>query len=182
MSGLASQLKAVAKVIEQRATLGHAGREVFFVRAGGFDTHSGEIASHNNLFAQISKSLNAFYLCDRQPGCREPGDDVHAVGLRAHDEGEQRGHRPRLGRHHFIVGGDGSATGSVAGNNFFGFYPNLTMGGPDDSGNQGRWIPTTAMDQYGATLSKWFGASPVDVAQIFPNIGKFATADLGFMR
>ena len=86
------------------------------------------------------------------------------------------------GSHHFIIGGNGSASGSVAGNNLYGFYPNLAMGGPDDSGNQGRWIPTTAMDQMGATLSKWFGASPVDVAQIFPNIGRFATADVGFMR
>ena len=98
--------------------------------------------------------------------------------MRANSAGTDHG----WGGHHFIVGGDGSASGSVAGGNFFGFFPDLTIGGPNDSGNQGRWIPTTAMDQYGATLAKWFGASAVDVAQIFPNIGKFATADLGFMR
>ena len=182
-SGLASQLKAVAKVIEQRATLGHApGREVFFVGIGGFDTHTGEINGHNNLFAQMSKAINAFYSATVNLGV---ADQVTTFTLsdfgrtmKANSAGTDHG----WGGHHFIIGGNGTATGSVAGNNLFGLYPNLAMGGPDDSGNQGRWIPTTAMDQFGATLSKWFGASPVDVAQIFPNIGKFATADLGFMR
>jgi uncharacterized protein (DUF1501 family) len=86
------------------------------------------------------------------------------------------------GSHHFVVGGDGSPSGSVAGNNFFGFFPNLAVGGPDDSGSNGRFIPTTSIDQVGATLAKWFGASPTDIAQIFPNLTKFATPDLGFMR
>ena len=182
-SGLASQLKAVAKVIEQRATLGHApGREVFFVGIGGFDTHSGEIAGHNNLFAQMSKAINAFYSATVNLGV---ADQVTTFTLsdfgrtmKANSAGTDHG----WGAHHFIVGGNGTATGSVAGNNLFGLYPNLAMAGPDDSGGQGRWIPTTAMDQFGATLSKWFGASPVDIAQIFPNIGRFATADMGFMR
>jgi uncharacterized protein (DUF1501 family) len=155
---------------------------VFFVGIGGFDTHSGEIAGHNSLFAQMSKAINAFYLATANLGV---ADQVTTFTLsdfgrtmKANSAGTDHG----WGAHHFIIGGNGSATGSVAGNNLFGFYPNLAMGGPDDSGGQGRWIPTTAMDQMGATLSKWFGASPVDVAQIFPNIGRFATADVGFMR
>ena len=179
--GLANQLKAVAKIIEQRATLGHA-REIFFVSIGGFDTHTGEIAGHNNLFPQISKSLNAFYLATANLGVANQVTTFTLSDfgrtMKANSAGTDHG----WGAHHFIVGGDGSAGGSVAGGNFYGFYPDLTIAGPNDSGNQGRWIPTTAMDQFGATLAKWFGASPVDVAQIFPNIGKFATADLGFMR
>ena len=161
--------------------LGHQ-REIFFVSIGGFDTHTGEIAGHNNLFPQISKALNAFYLATANVGVANQVTTFTLSDfgrtMKANSAGTDHG----WGGHHFIVGGDGSAAGSVAGGNFFGFYPDLTIGGPNDSGNQGRWIPTTAMDQYGATLAKWFGASPVDVAQIFPNIGKFATADLGFMR
>jgi uncharacterized protein (DUF1501 family) len=179
--GLASQMKAVAKVIEQRATLGHA-REVFFVSIGGFDTHTGEINGHNNLYPQVSKALNAFYLATANMGLANQVTSFTLSDFGRTMKPNSAGTDHGWGSHHFIVGGDGSAGGSVAGNNFYGFYPNLTMGGPNDSGSQGRWIPTTAMDQFGATLAKWFGASPTDVAQIFPNLGKFATADLGFMR
>ena len=182
-SGLASQLKAVAKVIEQRATLGHSpGREVFFVSIGGFDTHTGEINSHNNLYPQLDNAINAFYLATANMGLANQVTTFTLSDFGRTMKPNSAGTDHGWGSHHFVVGGDGSPSGSVAGNNFFGLYPNLTMGGPDDSGSQGRWIPTTAMDQMGATLSKWFGASPVDIAQIFPNIGRFATADVGFMR
>ena len=180
-SGLANQLKAVAKVIEQHASLGHA-REVFFVSIGGFDTHTGEIAGHNSLYPQVSKAINAFYLATANMGLANQVTTFTLSDFGRTMKPNSAGTDHGWGSHHFVVGGDGSPTGSVAGNNFFGFYPNLTMGGPDDSGGQGRWIPTTSVDQFGATLAKWFGASPVDVAQIFPNIGKFATADVGFMR
>ena len=71
--------------------------------------------------------------------------------------------------------------GSVAGNRMFGTFPTLALGGPSDTDSLGRWIPTTSIDQYGATLAKWFGVPAVDIAQVFPNIGRFSTPDLGFM-
>jgi len=51
----------------------------------------------------------------------------------------------------------------------------------DDGGNaRGRWIPTTAIDQYGATLASWFGVSGVDLPAVFPNVGRFSPTTLGF--
>jgi hypothetical protein len=82
---------------------------------------------------------------------------------------------------------------SVFGGNFYGtpnsttglIFPTLVKGGPDDTTNspngRGRWIPTTASDQVGATLAKWFGVADVDLPTVFPNIGNFSTSDLGFL-
>ena len=37
------------------------------------------------------------------------------------------------------------------------------------------------MDQYAATLCKWFGMSANEIKEVLPNINAFSTADLGFM-
>ena len=57
----------------------------------------------------------------------------------------------------------------------------VALSGPDDSGNQGRFIPSTAVDQYTATLAQWYGLAPGDVNAVFPNINKFNSSNLGFL-
>jgi uncharacterized protein (DUF1501 family) len=79
------------------------------------------------------------------------------------------------GGHQFVMGG------AVKGGTFYGTFPTLAIGGPDDAGDEGQWIPTTALDQVGATLARWFGVPPADLPQVFPNLGAFATPDLGFL-
>jgi uncharacterized protein (DUF1501 family) len=59
--------------------------------------------------------------------------------------------------------------------------PTAALGGPDDIGEDGRWIPTTSMEQYGATLGAWFGLDSAALDYAFPNRGAFAAADLGFL-
>jgi len=71
--------------------------------------------------------------------------------------------------------------GAVKGGRMYGTYPTLALAGPNDSGTNGRWVPTTASSQYGATLASWFGVSSANLATIFPSITKFGTKDLGFV-
>ena len=79
------------------------------------------------------------------------------------------------GNHHLILGG------AVQGGKMFGTFPAPALGGPDDSGSRGTLIPTTATDQYGATLAAWFGVPANQLGSVFPNLSKFATPNLGFL-
>jgi uncharacterized protein (DUF1501 family) len=78
------------------------------------------------------------------------------------------------GGHHFVVGG------AVRGGRLYGQLPALALEGPEDAG-EGRWIPTTSVDEYSATLARWFGVADSDLPLVFPNLGRFASPDLGFM-
>ena len=173
-TGLSNQLKAVAKIIEQHAAIGHQ-REIFFVSIGGFDTHTGQVAGHNNLFPQVSKAINAFYQATVGLGVASNVTTFTLSDFGRTMKPNSAGTDHGWGSHHFVVGG------GVQGKKFYGTYPNVTVAGPDDSGSNGRWIPTTSTDQVGATLAKWFGASAVDVATIFPNLANFTVKDLAFV-
>ena len=174
-SSIAQQLLQVAKLIEARAQTG-ARRQVFFVSLGGFDTHTNELPTLTTLIGQLSPALRAFHDATVMMGIPER---VTAFTLsdfgRTFMPASGAGSDHAWGNHHLILGG------AVRGGTLYGRYPELARGGPDDADTEGRWIPTTAVDQYGATLARWFGASPDDLAAIFPNLGRFASGDLGFL-
>jgi uncharacterized protein (DUF1501 family) len=86
------------------------------------------------------------------------------------------------GSHQFVLGG------AVAGKDFYGMkgpngipYPKLQVNGPNDTDNRGRWIPTTSVEQYAATLATWFGLAQQDLAYVFPLLGNFSRSNLGFI-
>jgi len=174
-ASVAQQLLQVAKLIEARAQTG-ARRQVFFVSLGGFDTHTNELPTLTTLLGQLSPALRAFHDATLMLGV---ANQVTAFTLsdfgRTFMPASGAGSDHAWGNHHLILGG------AVRGGALYGRYPALVRGGPDDADTEGRWIPTTAVDQYGATLARWFGASSSDLAAIFPNLGRFPTPDLGFL-
>ena len=80
----------------------------------------------------------------------------------------------------------------MKGGNFYGvsgpngtIFPSLVLGsvaGSSDTDTRGRFIPTAAVDQYGATLARWFGVSEANLPAVFPNLHRFSPADLGFLN
>jgi len=173
-TGLARQLFTVAKMIEGRAQLG-LQRQVFFAQAGGFDNHQNQIQDQGGRFNEVGPAVRAFYNAIVALGVQDQVTlfTLSDFGrtLRVNDGGSDHA----WGNHHIVVGG------AVRGGQTYGTFPTLALGGPDDTDSDGRWIPTTAVDQYAATLAKWFGVPDADVPAVVPNIARFATRDLGFM-
>ena len=79
------------------------------------------------------------------------------------------------GSHHFIVGG------AVRGQRYYGTFPVMGINNTDEVGS-GRLLPTTSVDQFAATLAKWFGVADSDMSLVLPNIGNFTPTNLGFMN
>lgn len=174
-TSIARQFFQVAKVIEGRASL-RLNRQIFFVSLGGFDTHNGQISAQQSLFQQLSPALKAFYDATVQLGV---ANQVTTFTLsdfgRTMKPASGGGTDHAWGNHHFIMGGQ------VRGGDFYGRYPTLNLEGPDDVSREGRWLPTTSVEQYASTLARWFGVAPSDLPTIFPNLHRFATDDLGFI-
>ena len=174
-TGTANQLYQVAKMIEARAATG-AKRQIFFVQLGSFDTHGDQINRQQNLFAELSPALRAFYDATVALGVSAQVTTFTLSDFgRTFQPASGGGTDHAWGNHHFIIGD------AVNGGSMYGQYPQLILGGPSDAESEGRWLPSTAVDQYGATLARWFGVGSADLSAVFPNLAKFPTSDLGFM-
>ena len=174
-NSLASQLKQVAQIIQVRAALG-VSRQIFFCGVGNFDTHSNQLTLQNNLLAAISPALAAFYNATVELGVQNSVTTFTMSDFsRTFQPNSNTGSDHAWGSHHFVMGG------AVKGGQMYGTFPTLALGGPDDSGSNGRWLPSTSSVQYAATLASWFGVSAQQMPAIFPNISAFTTANLGFV-
>ena len=172
---LGQQLQQVAQVIAAQSALG-VKRQIFFCASGGFDTHADQLPQQVQLLSTVSQSMSAFYQATQELGV---ANQVTTFSLsefsRTLEPGSNGGSDHAWGGHQLILGG------AVKGNAIYGTFPTLALGGPDDADQNGRWIPTTALDQYAATLATWFGVSAANLPSIFPNLANFPTSNLGFM-
>jgi uncharacterized protein (DUF1501 family) len=174
-TGLANQLKQVAQIISVRSALG-LQRQIYFVSLGGFDTHSDQLNAQNGLYTQLSQAMNAFYQATVEIGAASQVTSFTLSDFsRTYQPDSTSGSDHAWGGHHLIMGG------GVHGGDFFGTFPTLALGGPDDATNEGRWIPTTSLDQYAGTLANWFGVPTADLPTIFPNLANFPTPMLNLV-
>jgi uncharacterized protein (DUF1501 family) len=174
-TGLANQLKQVARIISVRSAIG-VQRQIFFVSLGGFDTHSDQINTQTNLYTQLSQAMNAFYQATVEIGAAPQVTSFTLSDFsRTFAPDSTSGTDHAWGGHHLIMGG------AVHGGDFYGKFPTLALAGPDDANDEGRWIPTTSLDQYAGTLANWFGVPTSDLPTIFPNLANFTTPVLNFV-
>ncbi|MBA2528209.1 MAG: DUF1501 domain-containing protein [Pyrinomonadaceae bacterium] len=185
-TSLGRQLLQVARLIKAStdpASGINMKRQIFFAQIGGFDTHSSQRTGQDALLVQLSQAMKAFYDATIELGLQ---NDVTTFTLsdfgrtlQPAGSGAVVGSDHAWGNHHLVMGGE------VMGRTLFGTYPTLRLGGPDDtdggSSPRGRWIPTTSVEQYAATLATWYGLSSSDLSAVFPLIGRFASPTLGFM-
>jgi uncharacterized protein (DUF1501 family) len=174
-SNFSQQLLAIAKVIEARGELG-ARRQVFFATLGSFDTHTGQLYRQEALFAQLDAAVTAFHGAMAGIGA---GSSVTSFTLsdfsRTFRPNTGGGTDHAWGSHHLVIGD------AVRGGQIYGTMPSLELGGPDDAGSEGRWIPTISVDQYAATLATWFGAGASELANVLPNLAAFSPRTLTFV-
>ena len=174
-NGLATQLKQVAQLIQVRAALG-VQRQIFFAGIGNFDTHSNQLVLQNGLLSGISAALGAFYNATVELGVQsEVTTFTMSDFSRTFQPNSNTGSDHAWGSHHIVMGG------AVNGGKMYGTFPTLALAGPDDSGSNGRWVPSTASSQYAATLAQWFGVPTNQLATVFPYIGNFTVNNLGFV-
>ena len=170
---LGAQLKAVAQLIAAREALG-VKRQIFLVGLGGFDTHADQLSRHASLMNSLSTNLEAFYNATEALGVAGSVTSFtisdFGRSLSVNGDGTDHG----WSSHQLIVGG------GVQGGRFYGSMPELALSAERDYGG-GRFVPTTAVDQYGASLLRWFGVPASSMESVFPNIARFESADLGFM-
>jgi len=186
-TSLGKQLKTVARIMAGRGCMGNK-RQIFFVKAGGYDTHGSMLPAHADLMTELNSSMKAF------------DEAIQALGLLSNTmlftasefgrtfapnkSDASAGSDHGWGGHAFVYGG------AVKGKNFYGTYPSLEVGGDNESttSNRGRWVPTTSVDQYGAVVTKWLGADSNSLETIFPNLHRFddpfssGTANLDFVN
>jgi uncharacterized protein (DUF1501 family) len=187
-TSLGRQLKMIARLIQAGPRSSGATppgldmkRQIFFSSVGGYDTHTAQVVvadpttgPHANLLFELSEAVFAFQRAMEQIGMADKVTSFTASDFGRTFPTNGQGSDHGWGSHHFVIGG------AVRGQRSYGSFPVLQVNGPDDT-STGRWIPRLSVDEYSATLAKWFGVATSDLSTVFPNLGRFAKPDLGFM-
>jgi len=168
------KLELVTRIIDLRESFS-LSRQMFYIGLGGFDTHSNQVIQHNKLYDLLDKGLNDFNRALKNIGMFDKTVTFITSDFGRSATSNASGTDHGWGGHYFVMGG------SVNGGSIYGKMPSLSL----DSSNlttSKRLIPTTSVEQYVATICKWYGLSETNLDEIFPNLRNFEQKDLGFMK
>lgn len=169
---LSAQLSMVARMIAARQALSMR-RQIFFVAAGGWDTHDDQNQLQPNLLGNVSASLAAFQnaLTELRVADQVVTFTQSDFGRTLTSNGDGTDHG--WGGHQLVLGNP------VRGREIYGIMPRLELGGPDDI-DAGRIVPSLGVQQYAATLLRWWGLDEAQIDAAVPGLGLFSSRNLGF--
>ncbi len=172
---LSPALYTVATMMQLRNQIG-ARRQIFLIDAEGFDTHASQGQAQPQLYSMIDNAVGTFIQAMQEMGLYNDVTLFTASDFsRTLQMNSAGGSDHAWGGHHFVVGG------AVKGGKIYGSLPNLQIGGPDDIDGTGRFVPTTALSQYSATLASWFGVPAASLSSMLPGLSNFSNPNLGFI-
>jgi uncharacterized protein (DUF1501 family) len=172
-TSIARQLQTIARIIAASSKLGMR-RQVFYASLGGFDNHNGLSDDFPKNMTRLDGALAYFDQClttlNAQNNVTLFTASEFGRNLPANGDGTDHG----WGGHHMVMGG------AVKGGDIYGRLPTIGLQSESFTGD-GQLIPQFSVEQYGATLGKWFGVSDTALLDVFPNLKNFNTRNLGFM-
>ena len=178
-SNLSQSLKMIARTIKVRESLGMK-RQCFFVRVEGWDHHRDLLDNHEVLLRELSIGLLEFQNALEELEIQDSVTSftISDFGRTLNSNGSGSDHA--WGSNMFVMGSQ------VKGQEIYGDYPGLNLDS-DIMLDGGVVIPQLSTDEYFAELALWYGVSPLDLVDLFPNIGSFydimsGTAPIGFMN
>lgn len=154
-------------------------RQSFQLSLGGFDFHNKHRHRQERLLGQVDQAVYAFQRALEHLNLDQMVTTftMSDFGRTTTNNGAGTGHG--WGSHHFIIGG------AVTGGKIYGRMPKIEIGNPDNPdimGHKGILRPSKSVDQYAATLARWYGVSETDMDKVVPNLHLFKDEkDLGFM-
>mgnify|MGYP000406846263 FL=1 len=171
---LSQELEMTTKLIASREALA-MNRQVFFIGFGGWDTHDRQLQDHPRLLTTLSNALYRFNDAIEELGLADSVTAFTASDfgrtLTSNGDGTDHG----WGGHQLVMGG------GVNGGKLYGEIPELALNSNNDLGD-GRMIPTTSSEEYGAQLAKWFGLTDAEVSQVFPTLSRFEQNNVNFLN
>ncbi|HOY77089.1 MAG TPA: DUF1501 domain-containing protein [Hyphomonadaceae bacterium] len=170
---IGNQAKMVARMIGARKAL-QQRRQIFVIAMGGWDMHNSLTEEHLPRLKDLDAAMSALYAATAEMGVSSNVTQFTVSEFGRCLQHNGRGSDHGWGSHHFVVGG------AVQGRRVFGNWPTVALNTAEDAGN-GALVPTTSLDEYAATLARWFGASPTQLGTVMPNLSRFANPNLGFL-
>jgi uncharacterized protein (DUF1501 family) len=174
------ELEVIAKMIKFNSS--KPGRQVFFVRHDGYDTHDNQLRDQGIRLTELDNAIKYFHgvLTANNLLNNATLFTASEFGRTLANNGDGSDHG--WGGHHFVMGG------AVKGGAIYGRVPSCAavpgtdnFTDPNMMFNIGVMLPYVSTDQYAATLATWFGISVErDIKSFLPN--HFGTTNLGFMK